>query len=747
MERASSISFTLAAMSSGSSIGSAAVLGADANGAAPSVQVDGPLVTRTLELLRRGSRDARGLSEAAAERVREQAGELIAEIVSAYARDVAVGEVGVGGSGRASEAPPTAGECPTGLLYGRIQSGKTAAMIVATAMAIDNGFRVVIVLTSNYEKLVDQTASRFSVLAVDGPLVFSSNEKTGSAYVWDSDAENIARNIGEHGLVVVCAKNAVHQRALLTSLRNMGADGYPALILDDEADQATPDTTVAARSQQRASAPAQSSTTYRLTVEGGPADDDAIREALRHNLYLQVTATPYALLLQNISSPLRPRFTKLLHPGDGYTGGERFFSDPQVETKPFLPPLVEVDETESQTLEAGAEIAPDGLQRAVVFFLLAAAAHGLRYPDADPELKGYKFLCHTSPRTVEHDRLSRLIRDFVDGLPENAGSPQLFDWAHGELRRSLPEAPPLAELVTRIHRRLRSRKMIVVNATGSSLDFGPSTNFMIGGNILGRGLTIDNLLVTYYLRRARTSQMDTMLQHARMYGYRERLMPYTRVFLPETLAIRFNGIHDAESSLRELLTDPDTRKRVPVKVAGQLRPTRPGVLDVGAIAAYRPGQQVRPIEPKYRAEDLGNSSERITSIVERSCGGTVVHHQYVEIAIEAVAEIIESVRTHDEELGDWDPEAIVRVLRLVSDDYGGRGLLFVRDAPKRKGPTLPTGVMSGPEQQDARSKTRPVLFLARFPGTGEGWAGVPFWHPTLVFPSDMANWVFNISRT
>src|SRR5262249_34900457 len=157
-------------------------------------------------LLKRGSRDARPLPAAAAERVREQAAELVGELVTAYARDVAHGEVGAGGSAKASESPPTGGECPTGLLYGRIQSGKAAAMIVATAMAIDNGFRVVVVLTTNYEKLVDQTASRFSVLAIDGPLVFSSNDKTGNAYVWDSDAENIARNIAEHGLVTVCAK-------------------------------------------------------------------------------------------------------------------------------------------------------------------------------------------------------------------------------------------------------------------------------------------------------------------------------------------------------------------------------------------------------------------------------------------------------------------------------------------------------------------------------------------------------------
>jgi hypothetical protein len=68
----------------------------------------------------------------------------------------------------------------------------------------------------------------------------------------------------------------------------------------------------------------------------------------------------------------------------------------------------------------------------------------------------------------------------------------------------------------------------IVNSANSPVDFGRQLNFIVGGNILGRGLTIDNLLVTYYLRRAKVSQMDTVLQHARMFGYRQPLMPYTR---------------------------------------------------------------------------------------------------------------------------------------------------------------------------------------------------------------------------
>src|SRR5690606_16873884 len=104
-----------------------------------------------------------------------------------------------------------------------------------------------------------------------------------------------------------------------------GAADYPALILDDEADHATPDTQQAARSRGR-NVP-HASTTFRLVVENDKPDQVglSLRETLTHNVFLQVTATPYGLLLQILTSPLRPAFTRLLKPGLGYNGGESFF--------------------------------------------------------------------------------------------------------------------------------------------------------------------------------------------------------------------------------------------------------------------------------------------------------------------------------------------------------------------------------------------------------------------------------------
>ncbi|RKG73064.1 hypothetical protein D7V88_37080 [Corallococcus terminator] len=92
------------------------------------------------------------------ERVKEQVTTLMTSILRHYEANVAPGEVGPNGTGLATGQAPFKEGCPTGLLYGRVQSGKTLAMITTAAMAIDNGFKVVVVLTSDNVSLVKQTA-------------------------------------------------------------------------------------------------------------------------------------------------------------------------------------------------------------------------------------------------------------------------------------------------------------------------------------------------------------------------------------------------------------------------------------------------------------------------------------------------------------------------------------------------------------------------------------------------------------
>jgi hypothetical protein len=720
---------------------------------AVAITTDGTCITNTLAALEEGAGSGKPMSAATLAKICAQTSTLLEQIVSTYETDVASGEVGAAGSGRASDAAPTAGRCPTGLLYGRIQSGKTVGMITLAALAIDNGFRVIVVLTSDNVKLVDQTATRFS--ALDG--IIRSSTLVAS---WPADASHIRKALPEVGLVLVCAKNQSHLDNLVDFLESIDASKYPALIMDDEADQATLDTTINAKSSGRKNAPKFASTINRRTVKNDRPDEigRSVAEVLGHFVFLQVTATPYALLLQNTDNPLRPKFTKLLEPGDGYTGGEAFFSDSHIEEG--LPPLMFVAEEESDRLERGTDVVPEGLAAALAFFLVAAGAQAVGDPVV-ARTKAQNFLCHTSQKKGEHGKVASLIRDYLDKVGDALRGPALtgevsihLEKAHAELAKTLSPAPDLAAIVKDLRQRLPRRQVIVVNSDGDNAEFARGLNFIIGGNILGRGLTIDNLLVTYYLRSAKVSQMDTMLQHARMFGYRSSIMTFTRVFVPHRLALRFHRIHTAEHHLRALLADPDRRARIPVEIGEGLRSTRPGVLDMNEILAYTPGQHIYPGLPLVTNDSVSRHEKAIG--LAKSYGAQFLpergKHQPVPISFENMAKLIAVAPFDPSDEDTWDPRALQGLLRSLTKRFGGMGWLYTRQMKRER---FARGALGGPEVTRLGGLGQPVLCL--FQDVGKIFKVNPhadsafheeFSYPSLVLPDTegMPAHMFNVSE-
>jgi hypothetical protein len=672
------------------------------------------------------------MSATAIEKIKADALELLGKVVGVYAHDVAVGEVGADGDARASGSAPTK-PC-TGLLYGRIQSGKTVAMIALVAAAIDNGFRVVVVLTSDNTKLVAQTAERFGDL--EGTLALDATVRD----VWSTDHKHISKYLSQSGVVFVCSKNQKRLGDLIAFLEEIGAPNYPALILDDEADQATLDTNLARNSRAKAQGKATVDPTaiYDLVVQN-------LRESLRHHVFLQVTATPYALLLQSVGAQLRPSFTHLLEPGFGYTGGEKFFEAEHIEGP--RPPLVYVDGGESQAILGGTSEAPEGLKNAIAFFLVAAGAQAV----LDPETvkTGQNFLCHTSQLRTQHRNLEALVRGYVDRVGDSldAGAGEALDRlnrAYVELNRTLPNPPSFELILEQIRRRLIGRRVVVVNA-GADAEPGKAINFIVGGNILGRGVTIENLLVTYYLREPKTGQMDTMLQHARMYGYREKLMPFTRVYLPEQLAVRFHEIHCIERRLRKQLSAADMGKQIVLEKAANLKATRGSVLDPTYIDIFDGEEQVFPKHPDFSMSR--GEYERLAERVRELVGGQLsTTRQLVPLAYDDLLKLVDEFPYDAKgESSSWLPAVLRRVLERQRERCQDRAYLFTRKT-NRTLRVFATGALSGPELSELRSKDGPVFCAFRDDGKGiEGLRANEFWYPTLVLDKNMPSLVVNVT--
>ncbi|WP_083458149.1 Z1 domain-containing protein [Sandaracinus amylolyticus] len=696
---------------------------------APVLRGDGACLNGTLQALGAGPKP---MSGAALDKIRQDALALLGRVVQTYEAEVAPGEVGADGSVCASPQPPTK-PC-TGLLYGRIQSGKTVAMIALVAAAIDNGFRVVVVLTSDNVTLVDQTTKRFA--ALEGPIPLDALNPSA----WSSDHKHIGKHLAQAGVVFVCSKNKTRLDALITFLEKIGAPEFPALILDDEADQATLDANLArnVRKQTKGEVPGDPTAIYTAVVDG-------LRKTLRHHVFLQVTATPYALLLQSVGTELRPSFTRLLEPGDGYTGGEYFFESHHVDGPE--PPLVFVDPNESVELAQGSSDAPDGLRRAIAYFLVAAGAQALTDPAT--ARSGQNFLCHTSQLRQQHRNLEELIRTYVDRVSDDidAGSGDGLNKLHtafDELKRTFPSVPSVDSVITEIRRRLVTRKVIVVNSEADA-EPGRGLNLIIGGNILGRGVTIDNLIVTYYLRQPKVGQMDTMLQHARMYGYRSPLMHLTRVFLPPQLAVRFHEIHRIEQRLRRQLAAADLGKPIVIERTGSLRPTRNAVLDPTYIDAFDAEDQVYPIHPDLTLKR--SEYEAIAGRIEALIGDSLsTEPQLVPIEFDVMLELVETFPYNRKELSSsWVPAAIGRVLERQRDRCKGRAYLYTRRMNRRRS-MLTTGAVSGKELERLRNQDGPVF--AAFRDDGKQIADRPaneFWYPTVVFDRQMPSVIVNVT--
>ena len=108
-------------------------------------------------------------------------------------------------------------------------------------------------------------------------------------------------------------------------------------------------------------------------------------------------------------------------------------------------------------------------------------------------------------------------------------------------------------------------------------------NILIGGNKLARGVTVKNLLVTYYGRQTRRTNMDTMLQHARMYGYREKDLDVTRLFVTPTVEERFRLINESEQALREIIERYPNEEYRGILIGASLNATRSNVLNQNNI--------------------------------------------------------------------------------------------------------------------------------------------------------------------
>jgi hypothetical protein len=476
--------------------------------------------------------------------------------------------------------PPHVGaDSTTGLVLGYVQSGKTLSFTAVAALARDNGFPMVIVITGTATNLLDQSRTR-----LETDLRLQNNRKWRLFLNPRSDQRNAVADVladwtetlpdhRRQTVLITVLKNGTHLRNLVSLLERLDLRQMPVLVIDDEADQAGLNTQ-ARRGRE--------STTYQRLV--------ALRRCMPHHTYLQYTATPQAPLLINLIDTLSPRFAELLTAGDDYVGGDVFFAE-----QGNLVRVIPIDEIPTRA-NALTDV-PSSLIFALKLFFLGVAAGYIRGDDQQPGRRNRSMLVHPSRETPGHGQFHHWIRQIrhqwmdLFALPvyndERGRFMEGFQQAYEDLRKTVQDLPLFDELANDLYYAIRKTEILEVNARPiTPLPDWKVTYpwILVGGQAMDRGFTVEGLTVTYMPRDMGVGNADTVQQRARFFGYKRPYLGYCRVFLEQGLfdAFRFYVAH--ERDIRKRLGKHGDRPlrdwRRAFFLDMSLRPTRRQVLDL-----------------------------------------------------------------------------------------------------------------------------------------------------------------------
>lgn len=601
-----------------------------------------------------------------------------------------------------------------GLIYGLVQSGKTGVLTATGAIGADEGYRTIIILTSDIDPLYDQTLGR-------AQEAFPGMDILGKKDIHDVDS--FLQRIKANTCAIVVTKNSGLLRALIQNLKVGKVKGLGCLLIDDEADQASLNT-------KAKSADGTRSAINQLIGE--------IRAFFDKNTYLQVTATPQALFLQEGDHAFRPKFTVLSHPGADYVGGDAFFSIGSPLVKEF--PLQEIAALAPGPQPAPTTTMPPSLLRALDTFMIGATYK--RTKDVD---QNCAFLCHVSTKKADHEHIVDLLRKYKTDLAKSlkAREPKTikrlqtaFDdlcSTHKDLVKT--EFDKLLESIEFLSPGIAVK--LVNGDTDEDVAVRSPYNLFVGGNKLGRGVTIKNLLVSYYGRNPKAPQADTVLQHARMYGYRRKDLGLLRLFLPNELHVVFRAINQMEISLRELIAKNPTEEFRGVYLQSGLNPTRKNVLVPGAVGVYTGGSNYNPAQV-MRDPAVKDSTAKLDKLL-----ADVENKEYVQMPIAKIRVLISLTVPDDSEAERiWDPlavsESIDQYAKIRDQEYG---YVYVdRDRDLQGSRRETQGILSGGEVKAIPDTHLALFFLRTTPHAKEEAA----WWPQVRFPSGRYAFAFAI---
>lgn len=602
-----------------------------------------------------------------------------------------------------------------GLVIGHIQSGKTASFTAVVAKAADAGYNLVIVLTGLYNDLRDQTQSRLSKELcgsvkdqrghhVDGDLYSVAwREETSGSRDFHNLEWHPAPDPAEPTIAVI-KKNVSPLESVLEWVDGFGDElkqTLNVLIIDDEADHASVNTMTGEEIDEETGEPENSPSAINRLLR-------SLIKRLPRVAYVGYTATAFANVFidpdesdEELGLTLYPKdFIVSLPKPRGHVGLEDIFTcEPVMESPPHvvIVPQDEADDLRAMTTDdQPTRAVPPSLQEAIMDYLLTGAVRVVR---------GEKNFHHTMMVHTKHTldamtplvrRVREIIRDFEQNLPRTS-SKRGKDLEADFLRRWEEEfvAKGCAEDWADVRLRLMefilhaTPKILEINmGGGDSLEFDRYKAkglkaIAIGGNRLSRGLTLEGLCISFFIRP--TSTHDTLMQMSRWSGFREHHLDLVRVHVTADIFERFTGMIGVERELRDDLERYEAQTELTpldfgVRVLRQedTTPTRPGARrNVRTIDTGGTEEQSVFFTGRFDFDDENKLEENLSALAEfvqelgapRRVGGKEETILWRDIGPEKIEQFIDELEYPEQ--GTWPVDRILSHIERRVEAGGG----------------------------------------------------------------------------
>lgn len=492
-----------------------------------------------------------------------------------------------------------------GLVVGNVQSGKTANMAALMAMAADNGWNMFIILSGMIESLRLQTQkrlngdlnnweqrfnSRFNWQTIDNPIPAEQYGKRVRDYDFDINSRQ--------RYFAVCLKNAPRLKNLIDWLARGGEKrkDIRLLIIDDEADQASINT-LPEGDRTRIN-----SLIINL-INGRDSDGREIANKFGAVNYIGYTATPFANVLSESPSEnsLYPsHFIATLAVSDEYFGPQQIFGCPDTIYE-GLDIVRNVPDEHIKSIvgihkDADDEL-PQTLKDAICWFLCGVSCLRLwKYE------KPISMLVHTSRLKSHHGTMASAIERWLSETPHpvivdeceqvwdnerntfkvedllkqypnynnsNGGANirelptfheikealiELLDSGVTDIQIDNDKAPVYSDGIhlcvdnSEPNNDPDSIKRLLYPDKENMPDKAPAF-IVVGGQTLSRGLTIEGLISTFFLRSSLAA--DTLMQMGRWFGYRRGYELLPRLWLSDNARKQFVFMSDMDYALRQ----------------------------------------------------------------------------------------------------------------------------------------------------------------------------------------------------